>query len=69
MKLACNVARQHLLSFGTCFGRFSKTGKFRLHVTALEFLAPYAKVSDQTSISILTYRVLASYLLVCHVST
>ena len=31
------------MSLGTCFGKFTKSGKFRLQVTALEFLAPYAK--------------------------
>ena len=45
MKKAGHIAREHLLSFGTCFGKFTKTGKFRLHVTALDFLAPYAKVN------------------------
>ncbi|KAK7490894.1 hypothetical protein BaRGS_00017766 [Batillaria attramentaria] len=43
MKKAGNVARENLLSFGTCFGKFTKTKKFRLHVTALDYLAPYAK--------------------------
>jgi len=43
MKRAGNVARENLLSLGTCFGRFNKAGKFRLHVTALDYLAPYAK--------------------------
>ena len=44
MKRAASVVRDHLVSFGTCFGKFSKTRKFRLHVTALDYLAPYAKV-------------------------
>lgn len=44
MKRAGNIGRQNLLSFGTCFGKFTKSGKFRLHVTALDYLAPYAKV-------------------------
>ncbi|XP_076365200.1 60S ribosome subunit biogenesis protein NIP7 homolog [Tachypleus tridentatus] len=43
MKLACNVARENIVSFGTCFGKFTKTKKFRLHITALDYLAPYAK--------------------------
>jgi len=34
MKLAVSVARPNLMSLGTCFGKFSKTGKFRLHITA-----------------------------------
>ena len=44
MKFACNIGKDELISFGTNFGKFTKTGKFRLHVTALDFLAPYAKV-------------------------
>lgn len=40
---AGNVARKDLISLGTCFGKFTKTRKFRLHVTALDFLAPYAQ--------------------------
>lgn len=39
---ASNVARENLISLGTCFGKFTKTKKFRLHITALDFLAPYA---------------------------
>lgn len=44
LKLATNFSRDKLISVGTCFGKFTKTGKFRLHITALDFLAPYAKV-------------------------
>lgn len=40
---AAHVARENLLSLGTCFGKFTKTKKFRLHVTALDYLAPYAQ--------------------------
>ena len=47
MKKATNVARENLVSLGTCFGKMTKSGKFRLHITALDFLAPYAKVSIQ----------------------
>ncbi|XP_070562059.1 60S ribosome subunit biogenesis protein NIP7 homolog [Ptychodera flava] len=43
MKRAANISRNHLISFGTCFGKFTKTQKFRLHITALDFLSPYAK--------------------------
>ncbi|XP_013399191.1 60S ribosome subunit biogenesis protein NIP7 homolog [Lingula anatina] len=43
MKKAANISRENLVSFGTCFGKFTKSGKFRLHITALDFLAPYAK--------------------------
>lgn len=36
--------RENLLSLGTRLGKLSKKGKFRLHITALTYLAPYAKV-------------------------
>ena len=45
MKYASCVGKDELISFGTCFGKFTKTQKFRLHITALDFLAPYAKVT------------------------
>jgi len=41
--LATSVARDSLLSLGTCMGKFTKTGKFRLHVTALDVIAPHAR--------------------------
>lgn len=41
-KLATSVARINLLSLGTCLGKFTKTGKFKLHVTALDVIAPFA---------------------------
>ena len=44
MKYASCVGKDGLISFGVCFGKFTKTTKFRLHITALDFLAPYAKV-------------------------
>lgn len=43
MKLAISVARPNLVSLGTCFGKFSKSGKFKLHITCLDYLAQYAK--------------------------
>jgi ribosome biogenesis protein Nip4 len=43
MKLAISVARPNLISLGTCFGKFSKSGKFKLHITSLDYLAQYAK--------------------------
>ncbi|KAJ1556250.1 ribosome biosynthesis protein nip7 [Cladochytrium tenue] len=42
MKQAINV-NPNLVTLGVCFGKFSATGKFRLHITALEILAQYAK--------------------------
>ena len=41
--LATCVARPNLLSLGTCLGKFTKTGKFRLHITALDIIAPHAR--------------------------
>jgi len=38
-------ARENHISVGTCISKFTKTKRFRLHVTALDFMAPYAKVS------------------------
>lgn len=43
MKKAACIARNNLVSFGTCFGKFSKSGKFMLSVTSLDYIAPYAK--------------------------
>src|SRR5262249_36499679 len=44
MKKAISCGRKQLISLGTCFGKFTKTGKFKLHVTAIDYLAQYAKV-------------------------
>ncbi|RMZ92396.1 hypothetical protein DV736_g370, partial [Chaetothyriales sp. CBS 134916] len=41
--LATSVARDNLMSMGTCVGKFSKTGKFRLHITALDMIAAHAR--------------------------
>lgn len=41
--LATSVARPNLLSLGTCLGKFTKTGKFRIHITALDVIAPHAR--------------------------
>lgn len=43
MRLGISVARPNLVSLGTCFGKFSKSGKFKLHITALDYVAQYAK--------------------------
>lgn len=44
LKRAENVSRDNLVSLGVCFGKFTKTLKFKLHVTCLDYLAQYAKV-------------------------
>ncbi|XP_053203330.1 60S ribosome subunit biogenesis protein NIP7 homolog isoform X2 [Panonychus citri] len=43
MKLALSVSRDNLISFGTCFGKFTHSKKFRLTITCLDYIAPYAK--------------------------
>ena len=60
MKRAGNIARPNLISLGTCFGKFTKTGKFRLLITALDYLSPYAKVNcyDENFRIILEYFVM-----------
>jgi 60S ribosome subunit biogenesis protein NIP7 len=40
---AQHVERNMLVHMGTCFGKFTKSLKFRLHVTCLDYLAQYAK--------------------------
>ena len=56
MKLATNVARENLISLGTCIGKFTKTKKFKLHITALDVIAPLAKVSKYSNIRF-TYNI------------
>jgi 60S ribosome subunit biogenesis protein NIP7 len=42
--LATSISRDKLLSIGTCLGKFTKKSqKFKLHVTALDHIAPEAK--------------------------
>ncbi|KAH8690194.1 60S ribosome subunit biogenesis protein NIP7 [Talaromyces proteolyticus] len=41
--LATSISRDNLLACGTCLGRFTKSGKFRLHITALSIIAPLAR--------------------------
>ena len=43
MRLGISVARPNLVSLGTCLGKFSKSGKFKLHITSLDYLAQNAK--------------------------
>lgn len=42
-KYATCVSRGQLYSLGTCLGKFTKTGKFRLHITALPLLSAHAR--------------------------
>jgi 60S ribosome subunit biogenesis protein NIP7 len=43
LKTATSIHRDALLHVGTCLGKFTKSGKFRLHITALDYLSQYAK--------------------------
>lgn len=43
LKLATNVARDNLVSVGTCFGKFTQGGKFRLEITCLDYLSQYCR--------------------------
>jgi 60S ribosome subunit biogenesis protein NIP7 len=43
LKLAAHIGKEELIGAGTCFGKFTKTKKFKLHITCLDYLAKYAK--------------------------
>lgn len=43
LKIASHFERKKLVSIGTCIGKFTKTGKFRLLITSLDYVAKYAK--------------------------
>lgn len=43
MRKAANIGRDNLVALGTCFGKFTKTGKFRLQITCLDYLAQFAE--------------------------
>lgn len=43
VRRATNVARGRLVSLGTCIGKFTKGGSFRLTVQALDLLAAHAR--------------------------
>lgn len=40
---AVQVARERLVALGTCIGKFTHSGKFRVTIGALDLLAQYAK--------------------------
>ncbi len=44
LALACSIPRDSLISFGVCFGKFTKSRKFVLKITCLDYLAEHAKV-------------------------
>ena len=43
LKMASHIGRDELMTAGTCFGKFTKSNKFKLQITCLEYLAKYAK--------------------------
>eukprot|EP00352_Strombidinopsis_acuminata_P005369 CAMPEP_0176355744 /NCGR_PEP_ID=MMETSP0126-20121128/13512_1 /TAXON_ID=141414 ORGANISM="Strombidinopsis acuminatum, Strain SPMC142" /NCGR_SAMPLE_ID=MMETSP0126 /ASSEMBLY_ACC=CAM_ASM_000229 /LENGTH=88 /DNA_ID=CAMNT_0017708523 /DNA_START=13 /DNA_END=276 /DNA_ORIENTATION=+ len=43
LKMASHVSKDDLLCAGTCFGKFTKSKKFKLNITCLDYLAKYAK--------------------------
>lgn len=43
LKCVGHFEKKKLISFGTCIGKFTKTGKFRLHITSLDILSKYTK--------------------------
>ena len=43
MQVAGSVGRDELHSAGICIGKFTHSKKFRLQITALEYLSQYAK--------------------------
>jgi hypothetical protein len=53
MRKATSVGRDQLISLGICFGKFTKTGKFRMHVTCLDYIAQYAKVKTLAELDLL----------------
>lgn len=38
-----NFARDSIISVGVCFGKFTKGGNFRLHITAVEYVSQFAQ--------------------------
>ena len=53
LKRAENVGRDELASLGVCFGKFTKSGKFKLHITSVDHLAQYSKVLPSLLVSFL----------------
>ena len=43
MRLVENASRTKLISAGVCFGKFTKSGKFHLHISCLDLLAKYGR--------------------------
>eukprot|EP01029_Cantina_marsupialis_P020432 TRINITY_DN4789_c0_g1_i1.p1 TRINITY_DN4789_c0_g1~~TRINITY_DN4789_c0_g1_i1.p1 ORF type:complete len:181 (-),score=44.84 TRINITY_DN4789_c0_g1_i1:242-784(-) len=43
LKHSTNFGKKELAAVGTCFGKFTKSGKFHLKITCLDYLAQYAE--------------------------
>ncbi len=43
LKVASHFDKKKLVSVGTCIGKFTKTGKFRVLITALDYMSKFAK--------------------------
>ena len=49
LKLVVGISGDKLVLLGRYFGKFPKTHEFQLDITALDYLAPYAKVCGVVS--------------------
>ncbi|KAL9652638.1 hypothetical protein ABK040_003941 [Willaertia magna] len=43
LQFAQNISNDRLKTIGTCFGKFTKSKKFRLEITCLDYLSQYAE--------------------------
>ena len=43
IKYAEHFEKKKLISIGTCIGKFTKTSKFRINITAIDYLSKFAK--------------------------
>lgn len=43
LKLSSHFERKKLISVGTCIGKFTKTNKFRVLITSLDYMSKFAK--------------------------
>jgi len=43
IKLAEHFGKKKLISAGTCIGKFTKTSKFRINITALDYISKFAR--------------------------
>lgn len=43
LKFSDVLPSEEVFCAGTCFGKFTKNNKFKLYITALDYLAPYAQ--------------------------